>query len=62
MGHKLCSNDGWLVTPAEIEAALSMLPIVDGKYGFPQQDEAPWFGSWINYLARAKSMGGFRVH
>jgi hypothetical protein len=64
LGYKFCSNDGWLVTPAEIGIALhnfkkygdTNLPVKEGDEGLPA-----WWGSWIAYL-ESSLKGGFRVH
>ncbi|KWT61843.1 hypothetical protein ADL21_11195 [Streptomyces albus subsp. albus] len=60
--YKLCSNDGWLVTPGEIAAALgwwSMTPTRVRKSITAQFD---WWPDWIRYLKRARHQGGFRVY
>lgn len=60
--YKLTSNDGWLVTPREIAAALkayestSTTDREDAGLAFE-----PW-PSWIQYLTEARHRGGFRVH
>lgn len=58
---KFGSNDGWLVTPRQIEAALS------AWHGQPEhvqtgvEAEFTWWSEWITFLAYAKDRGGFRV-
>ncbi|MFJ9179400.1 hypothetical protein [Streptomyces sp. NPDC102360] len=60
--HKFASNDGWLVTPEEIEAALvgyrthagSEVKVIVG-------DDVDYWLEWIAYLERAQHRGGFRV-
>lgn len=68
--HKLGSNDGWLVTPQEIEAALaayrthsadevkSRLASELGGEG----DTTSYWIEWIAFLERAKARDGFKVH
>lgn len=55
-GHKLCSNDGWIVTPPEIRAALASLRT------YPVAAPPEWWPDWIEYLRRAEVRGGFEVH
>ncbi|MFD1656964.1 hypothetical protein ACFSL4_01620 [Streptomyces caeni] len=62
--HKFGSNDGWLVTPQEIAAALEAyrthsgdeVKVIVGAEGLDY-----WL-KWIAYLERAQHRGGFRVH
>lgn len=63
--HKFCSNDGWLVTPEEIAAALEsyrvhsaeeVKVIVGGD-----AEELDYWTQWIAYLQRAQHRDGFRV-
>ena len=55
--HKLNSNDGWLVTPDEIAAALERYVLGDGVTA-----NAPvWWADWIAWLRYAQEHGGFRV-
>lgn len=63
--HKFCSNDGWLVTPEEIAAALEsyrvhsaeeVKVIVGGD-----AEELDYWAQWIAYLHRAQHRSGFRV-
>ncbi|MFF3959178.1 hypothetical protein ACFYY1_39190 [Streptomyces sp. NPDC001890] len=68
--HKLGSNDGWLVTPQEIEAALAVYRThsadeVKSQLASELGDESDCIGYWIGwiaYLERAKTRGGFKVH
>ncbi|MFJ9521258.1 hypothetical protein ACIRPK_23785 [Kitasatospora sp. NPDC101801] len=60
--HKLCSNDGWLVTPAQIGAALAKWETVDEKKRAAAVGENDWFPEWIEWLGKAKERGGFRVY
>jgi hypothetical protein len=70
-GYKLGSNDGWIITPKEIEGALaalgdkhdvnidadpaSVLRLLAAE-GVPE-----FFGDWIQYLQRAAKHNGFKV-
>lgn len=57
---KLGSNDGWLVTPAELDAALAIYDKhATGGGNVPSHE---WWSEWIDYLRRAATRGGFRVH
>lgn len=55
--HKLGSNDGWIVLPAECEAAASI-----GHKHPPPAQRADLWERWLDYLDRARSHGGFEVH
>ncbi|MBY8881370.1 hypothetical protein [Actinacidiphila acidipaludis] len=60
LGH---TNDGWLVTPAEIHAALAVLEgqPASAKVGtFAEKYSESW-AEWCDYLTRAAAHGGFRV-
>lgn len=61
-GYKFTSNDGWLVTPREIEAALKAYDNADPKDRDAVSQDEPWWPSWIAYLSFARERGGFRVH
>jgi hypothetical protein len=56
--HKLWTNDGWLITPDELEAALSHAPssALDRR-----QRPIPWWRLWMEYLDGARGHGGVRV-
>ena len=54
-GHKFGSNDGWIVTPAECEAAYRI-----GKDKPAPDGEEKW-AQWLDYLHRAAAHGGFEV-
>ncbi|MCX4681367.1 hypothetical protein OG413_45505 [Streptomyces sp. NBC_01433] len=67
--HKLGSNDGWLVTPQEIEAALAayrthgadrVKTLLAAELGDEDDCTSYWI-EWIAYLERAKARGGFKV-
>ncbi|MGW6238351.1 hypothetical protein [Streptomyces sp. NPDC055094] len=61
-GYKLMYNDGFLVTVAEINAALTSYeahPNVD-MAEMPVGD--PTWRSWTAFLRRARTYGGFRTH
>ncbi|MER5352544.1 hypothetical protein ABT093_19705 [Kitasatospora sp. NPDC002551] len=60
--YKLCSNDGWLVTPAEIKAALTSWEAADESDRRTAVGEHDWFPEWIDWLGKAKERGGFRVY
>jgi len=55
--HKFGSNDGWIVTPAECEAAWRL-----GKDQPAPPDHEEYWAKWLDYLHRAASNGGFEVH
>jgi hypothetical protein len=57
--HKLWTNDGWLITPDELTAALPHAPssALDRR-----QRPIPWWAQWLNYLDGARGHGGVRVH
>lgn len=64
--HKFGSNDDWLVTPAEIRAALAAyrradLPQIETALASAGIKDASDWGRWIDYLTRAEQQGGFRV-
>jgi hypothetical protein len=57
--HKLWTNDGWLLTPDELAAALPHAPTraLDRR-----QRPIPWWAQWLDYLDTARGHGGVRVH
>jgi hypothetical protein len=75
--YKLRTNDGWLVTPAEIERSLaryeecfahfaklpSDLPwvVIEDGVWTGELETVEWWGEWIEYLRAAAGHGGFRV-
>ena len=75
--HKLCSNDGWVVTPLEITGAIAQLEMsglptpryrTDAQFGewyIAGDDEEgepiEWWDAWIDWLKLAAEHGGFRV-
>lgn len=67
-GHKFGSNDGWLVTPDEIRAALAKLEALPDTDLVPVRDQ--WatdagdnvFDDWVGFLRFAADRGGFRVY
>ncbi|WP_030375542.1 hypothetical protein [Streptomyces rimosus] len=59
--YKFSSNDGWLVTPAEIEAALGWWAIAPREIQTDIASRLDWWPEWIRYLRRARDGGGFRV-
>jgi hypothetical protein len=64
--HKFGSNDGWLVTPEEIAAALESYRTHSGDEVkviiTSAGGELDHWLKWISYLERAQRRGGFRVH
>lgn len=61
--HKFGSNDGWLVTPEEIAAALESYRTHSGnEVKVIVGDALDRWIKWITYLERAQLHGGFRVH
>lgn len=58
--YKLCSNDGWLVTPAECVAALQRYQEADTDAVIEPDDKSYW-AQWIAFINRASNNGGFRV-
>jgi len=63
-GIKFTSNDGWLVTPDEIRAALAQLE-GSGNADVIREDagegDIDYWLAWIHYLQVAERHGGFRV-
>jgi hypothetical protein len=57
--HKLWTNDGWLITPDELDAALPRAPTsaLDRR-----QRPIPWWRQWLHYLDTGRGHGGVRVH
>jgi hypothetical protein len=60
--HKLCSNDGWLVTPGEAMSVPGLWRKLDEGTQLGVLAQAPWFNEWVTYCARAAERGGFRVY
>jgi hypothetical protein len=67
--HKFSSNDGWIVLPAECEAALRTWQEYCGKHGAESalgrvgravRDTAYWL-EWLEFLAGAARHDGFEV-
>jgi len=54
--YKFHSNDGWVVTPAEIRAALRAVQTN------PPDDPPKFWPVWLDYLREAESHGGIEVH
>jgi hypothetical protein len=75
-GYKLCSNDGWLVTPEELHNALSVYQSRAAdraevmhqtfQLEFYTPEDSKWLSGywrqWIAFLKRAEKHGGFRVY
>jgi hypothetical protein len=57
--HKLWTNDGWLITPQELTAAL---PHARTSALDRRQRPIPWWRQWLDYLDTARGHGGIRVH
>lgn len=71
--HKLCSNDGWWVTPEECAAAVAAYERVpeatrEKVYAaHDSEEEGPavyreWFEKWVDFLRRGAAGQGFRVY
>ncbi|MFG2847446.1 hypothetical protein ACGF12_30400 [Kitasatospora sp. NPDC048296] len=60
--HKLDSKSGWLVTPAQIGAALTAWEASDEQERRAAVGEHHWFSEWIAWLGKAQGRGGFRVY
>ena len=62
---KFGSNDGWLVTPAEIRSALALMESSGASEELAKVlaagDDADYWRAWIAYLQRAEKAEGFRV-
>lgn len=64
--HKFGSNDGWIVTPEEIAAALAVYDAHPDRNtilaeGF-DEDGLDYWNRWISYLRLAADHHGFAVH
>jgi hypothetical protein len=57
--HKLWTNDGWLLTPDELDAALPHAPT---NATDRRQRLIPWWTQWLDYLDTGRGHGGIRVH
>jgi hypothetical protein len=57
--HKLWTNDGWLITPNELDAAL---PHASSSALDRRQRPIPWWRQWLDYLDTGRGHGGIRVH
>lgn len=55
--HKLCSNDGWIVTEVECRALVGMAN--DGRANGFELPE--WWEEWIDFIDHCATHGGFRV-
>jgi hypothetical protein len=58
---KFSSNDGWLVTPRQIAAALEAYAAATEGARAAATAKREWFADWIAWLGHAKDRGGFRV-
>jgi hypothetical protein len=62
-GYKFNSNDGWLVAPGEVKAALAHYVHPDDPQFFIERDiEEDYWNEWIQFLLNAVDRGGFRVY
>lgn len=59
---KFGTNDGWLVTPAQIAAALEAHRDAPEAHKQPLVGDIEWWPDWIAFLEYAQGRGGFRVH
>lgn len=59
---KFGSNDGWLVTPEEIQAALANYQKPPTAWFEGHKIEEDYWDEWIQFLQRAVERGGFRVY
>jgi hypothetical protein len=75
---KLVTNDGWLVTPEEIQRSLAiydrlegLVPVATGCVGRDHREsvgprsrdpELEWWSEWIEWLRQAAEHGGFYVY
>lgn len=60
--YKIDSNDGFLVTVAEITAALTTYDAQPGVAIAEMPVGDPTWGLWIAFLRRAQAHGGLRTH
>jgi hypothetical protein len=60
--YKLAFNDGFLVTVAEITAALTTYDAYPGVAIAETHVGDPVWGYWIAFLRRAQAHGGLRTH
>jgi len=60
---KLCSNDGWLVTPRQCAEAAVMgrRSLEEGFDPFESADDRLYFRKWLTFLEFSADRGGFRV-
>lgn len=54
--HKFGTNDGWIVTPAECQAAVKL-----GREHPPPEKDPDYWAKWLDYMDRASRAGGFEV-
>lgn len=68
--HKFSTNDGWIVQPAECEAAVQVWEKFAAEWGEAAVQgflsrrgiDADYWRRWIEYLRSAARHGGFEVH
>lgn len=62
--HKIYgTNDGWVVTPAEITGAMEAYARWLGEQGIAEADDEPttWWPEWIAWMRAAGGHNGFEV-
>ncbi|MEO3978800.1 hypothetical protein [Streptomyces sp. CAU 1734] len=59
--YKLASPDGWLITPAEIAAALGWFAVTPRDIQRTATAHLPWWPRWIRHLKAGQQHGGLRV-
>lgn len=66
--HKFGSNDGWVVTPRDIEGALAMLDKAPAaqveaiRADWREEGGTSYFDDWLDFLRRAQAGQGFEVY
>jgi hypothetical protein len=67
--HKFSTNDGWIVLPAECEAAVKAWQAYCNKHGeatalkrVGEPERQDYWKQWIAYLSAAAKHDGFEVH
>jgi hypothetical protein len=61
-GWKLCSNDGWVVTPAECLAVAKIWSEVTDEAKVAVRANISWFDEWMQWVHDAATHGGFKVY
>lgn len=60
--YKFGSNDGWLITPEEIKAALARYERPGAGFFAAHEIDEDYWDEWIHFLEQAVERGGFRVY